>query len=172
MAIEARKASQKEWATWKTKSAELRRQNNLPRHSKPWTSRSTTQLHGVPDLPRVHDVLNCCFAIERSRNPRTGTAGLTKDLFVDWSQSVERKPWSRGAIRTACTSTMLYSFERDMALTGCNMLQLLGWSATRLPSSRMSDANLKLLAGEAYSLPWVTMLHALLYANPWGEWWR
>ena len=173
MAAETRRGAQKEWATWKTHTAEFRQKHGIPRYSKPWTTRSDVQLHGIPDIPRVHDLLNACFAFQRRANPSTSTQTLVQDLFVDWSQGVQRKPWSRGCPRTLTTSTCLYSFEKDVVLSGVNMLQLMGWSTQRvLCASHASDHQIKVLAGEAYSLPWCTLLHAILYNNPYGEWWR
>ena len=39
------------------------------------------------------------------------------------------------------------------------------------PEQLFSDRDLRGLAGEAYSMPWVATIHLLLYNNPFGFWW-
>jgi len=158
----------KVWAAWRHHSAQIRARYDLPKASASWTGRPGVSLRGVPDLPRVHDLLNACFSIQRVQMPQATTAELTKNLWVDYSQAVQRMPWSRG-LRTACTSSMFYSFEQDVSTSGFDMMRLLGWPRKRVVGR---DRDFRLLAGESYSLPWLTVLHGVLFTNPFGPWWK
>ena len=162
--------SAKEWATWKTHSSVIRSKHNLPKQSKSWTGRPGICLRGVPNLDRVHDVIDCAFSIHRAKNPKASTKELVDGLMVDISQAVQRKPWSVGA-RTVTTRTHFYVFSEDCSLAGASHMKLMGWPTSRL-GQQFTDHELRVLAGESYSLPWNAVFHALLYCNPFGEWWQ
>jgi hypothetical protein len=150
---------------------QVRTKHNVPKTSKPWTSKPGVVLRGVPDSDRMRDVIDTCFAVERSKAPDMKLQDLLCGLIVDVSQQVNRQPWSRIG-RTALPSSILYSFEHDSTLSGAASMKLLGWPSRCLPFHKFSDKEFANLGGESYSLIWATVFHGLMFTNPWGEWWQ
>ena len=97
------------------------------------------------------------------------TQDLRKDVWVDLSQGVARRPWKMSP-HLFRTTTCNYSYEYDRVLTGKQHMVLMGWPAHVLAD--FADSKVKKLAGECYSLPIATALDYILYCNPWGEWWQ
>ncbi len=158
------------WPAWRTHSAQLRAAECIPKSSRQWTSRPHVTLSGVPDLPRLHDILDTCFAIAQKANPNQPQASIVRNLWCDLSQAVQRRPWSKG-LRTAVQNSVNYSFQHDCVLSGAAHMRLLGWSKRRVATTHLSDREFRGLAGESLSLVWATVLHGLLYSNPYGSWW-
>ena len=117
------------------------------------------------------DLLDVAYASRRAQMPPgSTTADITRDFFVDLSQAVQRRPWQQGT-GNARTNSQFYAFECDTTLSGCSNLQLMGWPRDYCPSFQFSEGELRNLAGESYSVPWITALHFAMYMNPWGPWW-
>jgi hypothetical protein len=162
----------KDWCAWRTHSSTIRAASCIPKNSKPWTTREGVALRGLPDSERVRDLLDTAFAIQQRINPASSsTEELLRGLMVDVSVAVQRKPWSTSP-PTVTTRSMLYSFEKDVVLSGHAHMRLMGWPADRCPAERFSDTDLRALAGESYSVPLSTMLNFTLFCNPWGPWWK
>ena len=112
---------------------------------------------------RERDLIDYTWCCEKEN----GSAGL----FVDVSQSASRRPWSRG-LRSIMCSSSFYSFEKDRELISREHFLALGWPAAKLDHfpPALSEAQLKGLAGEATSLPCVTlvMLSVLTQLGIWA----
>lgn len=143
----------------------------MPKQHFPWTGRPEVRLHGTPRTPRVKDLIDCAFVVIRDSAPHsTPTTEAIDGWLVDVSQAIQRKPWSKRL--TLTQNSQLYSFTHDACLSGCGNLQLMGWPRSVAPPSRFTEGDLRALAGEGYSLPWAAMIHYVMWANPFGPWWR
>eukprot|EP00969_Alexandrium_andersonii_P353941 15441026-Alexandrium_andersonii.AAC.1 len=116
-------------ANWEEQSAVMRDQWGVSPDSCPWTRSSGVRLVGVPQSPRVLDLLGTAWlerlVKDRAKRAKTGApaptaADLAKGYFVNLSQQVGRKPW--GPIRCLTQVSEVYSFEHDCVLgPECNM---------------------------------------------------
>ena len=152
----------------------MRVKNQIGRDTQAWTSRADVQLKGVPNVPRILDLLNVCWSLRlqkrsKEKTARTTTEDLRRDLWVDLSQGVARKPLKMKP-HLFRTSTINYSYEKDQALSGKEHMMLMGWPGHVLTG--FDDHLLRTLAGECYSMPIATALDFIMYCNPWGEWWQ
>ena len=95
-------------------------------------------------------------------------AKASQDLWLNVTQSLDRKPWFVGQRRTVTTSTVLYSYEHDRLLCAVEYLMQHGYPESvslRGLSAREDQA----LAGEAFALPSVaSLLCAVLLATDLG----
>lgn len=86
---------------WKEHTAAVRNKMKFGRFWAPWTSREEVRLHGVPQTPRVKDLLNVAFGCRLEEcEAGTGWHALLGDFVVDLSQAVERKPWGEAGTFT------------------------------------------------------------------------
>ena len=160
-----------EFLKWEAHSSTTRSHHQIARASKPWTSRRHVQLKGVPDSARIRDVIDVGFAIrQKSNHHSVSTKDLIRDLFADVATSVHRLPYKQRGLGVFRQNSLIYSYDADVLLSGMSHMQLMGWPKSAL-SSGFSDADLRHLAGEYYSLPICTMITFCLYCNPWGSWW-
>ena len=135
-----------------------------------WTGRADVKLDGVPQAPRVLDVLDCAWAHRLATHPRDATsAQLARGFWANPSQAVQRRPWGTPGCLTS--SAVWYSFEKDTALDAEDCLRIQGLP-TRIQRHGLSEAEAKNLAGEAFSCPVATMFTAAWYYLPWGAWWE
>jgi hypothetical protein len=159
------------FARWNSHSAAVRAKHKLPKNSSPWTSRPQTQLRGVSSSARVEDTLNVAFSIARNNMPpESKTSDVVKDLFCDFSQGIQRRPW--GAMKTFCTSSMPYSFEGNRLISGYGGLRALGWPESCLDPAKTSMTMARDLCGDAFSLPNAAQVMFAVYGNPHAPWWR
>jgi len=158
------------WPTWKTDSGKIHAAEGIPKRSQQWTADPAHALHGVPDLPRLRDLLDTCYAIAQKSKPGHTKADVARSLYCDVSQSIARRPWAN-TLRTATQNSCFYAFEFDRVISGAEHLRLLGWSSRRLTAGSLTDRDFRSVSGESFSLVWATVLHALLYCNPYGSWW-
>jgi len=163
----------KAFAKWKEDSSDIRSRLGLPRETKDWTSRPDVHLRGVPDRPRLYDLLNIGFGIKLLEN--TGNEVLTrqmmKDYYCDLSSSVARLPFKTGQPHTFRQNSYEYNYGFDTVLSGTARMQLLGWPRSMLPRT-FDDSVYRKLSGEGYSVPICSVLNYLAYTNPWAPWWR
>jgi hypothetical protein len=166
-----RSVEQKQFTAWRRHSANLRAKHNVPKDATSWTGRGGVALRGVPHLPRIIDLIDTCFAVTRATSASTDVKTLTTGLWLDLSQDVSRRPWSRQG-RTFTSSSLLYSFEHDAVLPGSAHLRLLGWPRTVAADHTFSDRELRKLAGQSYSLSTSALLNGIMFLNPFGSWWQ
>jgi hypothetical protein len=92
------------------------------------------------------------------------------NFFVNLSQGVQRRAW--GPIGTFCSSSVWYSYEFDLVLSGYMMLRAHGVPINKDIQHKMTNSQMRDLAGESFSLPCVAAVVTAFYLNPWGAWWR
>ena len=154
-------------------SIEVRDSLGLPAESRPWTQLPGVKLRGMDMTERARDVVDCAFAAARRRRPMgTPLATIIKDLWVNPSQSVKRRPWSMNGPPTVVTSSAVYSFHSDCTLSGDAHLRALGFPSGTSNVGEFSEAQLRDLAGECYSVPSITSLTYAVYLNPRASWWQ
>ncbi len=137
-------------------AAELRRQWSEEgfetARASPWQQE---RMRLVPETPRAEEVINlaileCCFRQQREATAEA-LEEAAKGLWCDVSSNPARKHWRQGPLPTLCTSTQIYSYEHERALTSVEGLRMVGWpSAIML---EVSPANLRSLLGESMALP-------------------
>ena len=67
-----------------------------------------------------------------------------------------------------CTSSIMYSYEADATFSGAANLRWIGHPP--MVSGSVSDAEARDLAGEAFSVPWVTAIVITILGNPFAQW--
>ncbi len=120
--------------------------------SHPWDQK---RLQGIYLNPRVKELLNlgaldACF----HRAQKVTTADLNsaiQGLVCDLSQNPKRKPWKHNRLPCLCSSTTLYSYEHDRAITTQELLRLLGWPVP-MDLCRLANHELRVLFGESMCL--------------------
>ena len=106
--------------------------------------RGEEELPGVPKTARVMNLLDVARACSQS-----------EDLFVDMSQSVGRRPWSAGTLRSVTTGSSFFSYKRRRALDIRELWRCFGFPDASVPCA--SPHTLRNLLGEAMSLPCVAL---------------
>lgn len=89
------------------------------RGSKPWSTKN--RLQGLPERDRVKEIVDLAYLMVEHQCQAEGKphseADVIKDLVVDCSQNICRKPWCSGTpLRTFCTGSQVYVFEADRVL--------------------------------------------------------
>jgi hypothetical protein len=168
--LEKSSQSQK-FANWRARSAEMRYHHGLSADASPYTQLAGVQLRGVPRCDRVHDLLNVAFMLRRDRNPNVPIKDLLCNFWANPSQNIARKPWSDHPA-TLTQSAELYSFEHDAVLSGHAHLRGMGFPTNMAPIGFMSEYALRQLAGEAYSVPVMSLLLSAVFMIPDAPWWK
>jgi hypothetical protein len=118
---------------------------------RPWTSRDDVfcakgmqnRHKECVDIAYIHHLKDL-----RSNGPLPPFADTVKDFFVDVGQSVDRKPWSAGRLRTLCQGSLFYSFEVDAMVKAVHHLHLQGHGDLQLDT--LSEHDCRALAGEGF----------------------
>jgi hypothetical protein len=163
----------RKYKNWEKDSAVARAAAKMQQYSKPWTSKHC--LHGVPDLPRMRDVIDVAWQKTRTKVGLGETEDFVKQgLWCDPSQGVARNSGSVSYKMPLLTQSNLpYSFEMDACISGRDALILQGFpSETSTTPPHLKDADLRSLAGESFFLPSMAMLTHAYYLNHRGAWWR
>ena len=188
-----RLADDTEYSTWRMHSKRVKHKHGLAENFRPWTSRPEVHLSGVPDSERQRDCIDTWLGAymaqekkklntraARQRQGRQGQHGevplpdiktLTQRLFCDTSQAVHRGNVLKGRPGVLCQSSQVYSYEKDIVLTGRNHLRLMGWGDEVKAAMNFSDNELRAMAGQSYSCPWIAALHYCVWANPYHQRW-
>jgi hypothetical protein len=107
---------------------------------------------------------------------------MTRNFFVNPTQSVSRKPWF-DHIPTLCSGTMIYCFQHKVTLSGLDHLSLMGFPAAQSPHApstpkkmgpsggRFTDDECRDLAGNAFFVPIFTMLVNSFWLCDRAPWW-
>lgn len=157
---------------WKVHSAVVRDRLRMGATSAPWTSQA--KLTGLPDNARMRDVIDVAWGARREAMPAGSTKSeMARNFFCDPTQSVSRTPWQEGLAAIA-QGSMMYSFEKDLVLSGFDHLRALGIPEDAAPGQgtvSFSDKQCRSLAGEAFGCPVVTTITYAFWLNPYGNWW-
>lgn len=160
--------SSRDFDKWRAKSVQLRDQLRLGATARPWTSRA--KLRGLPDVERMRDVLDVCFAHMRQKHPNVPVAELIKSLWANPGQAVQRKP-IRKKPDTLASNTILYSYEKDCVLSGDSHLVLLGWPKHSAPLTHVTEAECRDMSANGFSVPIACQLMKAFYLCPFAPWW-
>ena len=95
---------------------------------------------------------------------------ICKGLYANASQAVQRHPWSVDKIATPCSSALLWSFEKMTVLSGKTHLRGMGHGTRCAPLESFSEAELREIAGQGFSGPYMSVLCSLYWANPYAPW--
>ena len=141
-------------ANWEHMSSQAKTKLQVPKVVRGWTSKPHIKLRGVPRSQRMIDIINTAWEVKLQQSPvELLEQDMSTDFWCDLSQCISRSPWFTGTLRTLTTSSIIYSFERDLVLTGSDHMRLQGWPDRFLRGTPESD--LQQLAGEGTSLPLV-----------------
>ena len=114
------------------------------------TASDQRMLKGLSRTDRVLDLIDVGFAWFSSKE------GATDSIYIDVSQDVGHKPWSRGFVRSLTTSSEVYDGDSDRILLPQEHLALLGFGAVTL--GELSHRQIRDLAGESMSPPCVGLV--------------
>ncbi len=159
----------KENAKWQSEAqgvrAQLREASFKSWAATPWTDR---QLRGVPKTDRVAELLQlgalvACVAHGKEEATPEAVEEATAGWTCDFSQSPARKPWRHGSLPSLCTSTELYSYSHDRAITAQELFRMMGWqvpvSLGSLPGHKVRDLLGEAMALQPHAVAAVGLLH-------------
>jgi len=160
---------------WKSHSASTKNIAGLAQDTKPYTSRPDIKLLGVPEVPRVRDMIDVHWSLRLQATKGTAWSSkkLRQGLWLDLSQNVH---WGRSATQglggTLCKGSCWYSYEQDCVLDGIDHMLLQGWPTETANDPSLSDAERKEIAGEGYHLGSFATCVMGFFLNPYAPWWR
>ena len=158
----------KDYEKWMARSQDAHRAAKLPFGDEIWTGRSDVALRGVPDSARVHDNINVGFAFKRLGKDES-PATSAEDLWINFSQSVDRTAVSKPLIPCFTSSSTIYSYQFDCVLTGASHMRMMGWPLAKLAG--WDNNALRGLAGDGFGVPVAALVQGVLYRNPYASWW-
>ena len=139
--------------SWQQQPCKWRHELGMSPNSKPWTGRETFHGTGLMHSARVLDLLDCVAAARKAVTKQPLILDAVDGCMVDVSQSHNRRSFSHGEMaRCLTTSTELYSYSRDSALTAMEYFYLQGhgdWTK----DADLACRKLRSLAGEGMALP-------------------
>ena len=153
-------------ANWDT-----RNKIGLAQNGRPWCGRPEVTLASLRRLTRCQDVLDTSVRQLRKDYPTLSHSDLIKDAWCQVTCSVGRLPKSNGNIKRLQRNSVMYSYEKDLVLSGLSHLQMIGWHPHSAPDSVATDAELRDLSGSSFSIPISALVMSALISNPWGPWW-
>ena len=131
-------------AQWVPASKKVLEDASIDKHRDLSAWRGDSKLPGVPNTARIMNLLDVARACSQSQ-----------DLYVDISQSVGRRPWSAGTLRSITTGSNFFSFKRRRTLEVQELWRCFGFADKNIPSA--SPHALRNLLGEAMSLPCIAL---------------
>jgi hypothetical protein len=167
---EKKKSQGKFYTKWKNHSATKRDSLEIAPDAAPWTGRPGILLRGLPDSARQRDILDVAFATKRKQQPDATFEMLQASLWANPSQGIQRAPWAHQP-PTLCTSAEVYTFAGDAVLSGNAHFLMNGWPQGFCPRDLFQEQELRNMAGEAVSLPCLSLVMFAFYCNPHAPWW-
>lgn len=164
---------------WKTHSVAMRDKLGVSAKYAPWSARPDVYAAKLLS-PRYKDVIDIAWTAhvqqskaeaQRQGQPQPSDSDLRQGFFVDIGQAVQRRPWHRGPLRTICQGSAIYSYEADGVLRPQQLLRLQGLG-TNLRVSRLSDNEIRSLAGEGFTWPCIASALWAAYLEPEAPWWK
>jgi len=152
-----------------------RRNSNLVRHTASLGTLDKPPGHSLRGISgtnaRGRDLVNVAWAWRLSQFPDASLDDITRDFYVDLSQSVPFGLWSEGFVRTLCKSTRIYSFQWDMVLKRRHQLACMGLPLKCLRI--LGDHNSAFaFAGNAFACPSIATALIAFYLKAEGAWWH
>ena len=123
---------------WTKIHAKVRKELNMIEDEKPWSSRPNVRLLGVPESPRMRDLIDIAAKALISLTPDVPCMAALSGCFVDLNPGADRHPWSYG-LNTLTTKSQIYSFTFDRMLTRQDMFACMGFGPVAL-EGRVPDA--------------------------------
>ena len=146
----------------------------IPGDMQLYTTRPGVQLRGLCHSQRQCEYLDVQYAGVKLANPSMSHKEIITNLWGNPSQSVCRapKPSSELGVGVITTSTSLYSFERDVVISGEGLVKLHGWDKHVAPLERFNENECRSLAGDSVSVPIAALMQCAMVYNPYAAWWR
>jgi hypothetical protein len=154
-------------SNWRKEAREWRETNHIKPNCAVWTGQKPKP-SGMPRGEREVALLDCAWASRLQSKSWPNLEAAKDSFYVDFSASLQRKPWGRFMTLKQCSS--IYSFAHDVTLTGAQHFRLMGWPST-VNTSMLQEKDLKSLSGEGFALPCSSLAHIAYYLNPYGDWW-
>ena len=128
---------------------------------------------GVPKSDRVRDVLDVRYgAAHKAGRPGASAQEIASGLCANVSQCVTRNVRiGNTPIGTLTRNAVLYSYVHDCILSGVDHMKLMGWPDDMCPGETFSDHELRIFAGDQFSLPVAALIMHVAWCNPFGPWW-
>jgi hypothetical protein len=175
---QVRGKSNEDCLQWKSHSTVMRDKIQCSKSFAPWTSRPEV-ICGKSLPARAKDMTNVCFATlmkqdkclaRRHKRPRKSIQELSSDLYLDLAQAVQRCPWSKGDMRCLLQGSQVYSYAADGIFKPEHHLRVQGFGSN-LSLMRVSDAEVRGMAGEAFFAPCIGVCLYAIVLLPNGRWW-
>ena len=134
----------------------------------PWTRAAQLLGCGVV-TPAQHELLELGFLSRCAQlgmpipasSDAASRALVAKDLYIDLSQSPERRPWRVGSVGTITTSSRVYSYEFDMMLRTEDLLRAYGRDVAHISKEQQSQA--RVVLGNCMAVqPLAAVLHSCI----------
>lgn len=148
---------------WTYKTAQARARYGMSPQYMPWTKHSDPRpaLRGLQCTARVEELLNIAWM----------AGGRALPLYLDASQCVSRKPWSK-TVPCLTTSSTIYDYSLDCTWTANCKLAVQGVPIGDLDVSDLTPQQKSDLAGEAMFLPDVGSIVVAFFLSSSGPWWQ
>ncbi|CAK0861828.1 unnamed protein product [Prorocentrum cordatum] len=155
---------------WKKRSMDVRSGIGMPLDAAPWTS--THRLAGVSRAPRHLDVIDVAWWTHMKCTGGRSDGQCAPGLFVDYSQNVDRKPWTSD-IATFLQNSTIYSFKLDAKLTEQDKAKIMGFPDAVAGSlvNAVSASAASSLIGEGVHFACVGAVIMAAFVSEEAEWW-
>jgi hypothetical protein len=125
---------------------------------------------------RYRELIDLAWAIrvkqdKAESNPPKSMSQLKEGFFAYIDQAIARTPWTAHNMRTLTQSSLIYSYEGEGVLRPWQHMCLQG-HARNLNLVRLSDAEVKSIAGEGFACPCIGLVTYCVFLEPAAPWWR
>lgn len=162
---------------WQEQSEQIRAKLGVV-DARPWTKLISNRYTALPQTKRVLEILDLGALDHILSKSSAGTSSSEKQIrncmkgvFVDVSQNPARQPWTSpdsGISHCLTTGSHIYSYEHDRCLLPIEMLLCQGHSTGIKVPEKVSQTQLRTIAGEGICLPCLGMiLHGLAVSGTW-----
>ena len=154
-----------------------RKELQVSKAYRPWTSQAKVKLAGLPKQDRVRDLVDLVAADRLCKQDMQGSKSIDvksimQPVVVDVSQSHKRRVHTRRDIHPCLTtSSSWYDYHLDRMVVPHENFLLQGHSHSHMLQGCpvLTSAEFRELAGEGFALPSVaTVLAAVLYVKDFG----
>ena len=152
---------------WQGKSLDTRRKIGMSGSDNFYSRCFSPRFRGMTNSERQRDVANVCLYAAHTRYPTIPLDQLVCRLWCNVGQSVERLPFRLDAPGTWTSSSLWYSYQKDVVISGPMMLEMLGWPRDSCPQTVFSDNTARNLGADGFSLPLSGAIAYWCFLNPW-----
>ena len=156
---------------WTADKFEARSKLKMADGLMPWTEFAKPQCNILMRSERCVEVANVAWFKLRRQYKAIKQMQLRQNAWCDISQNVTRTPCSWGVLPVYTTSSLIYSYERDLVLSGSAHLMSMGWPSESHPMGDFSDCACRSLSGDSCSVPCTALVMCSCILNPWAPWW-